>query len=142
MATPSTFTADMLKDMAKALDDYKPRQSLLMSAGFKREAMARFPLARPDVSDNPLIADYTTTQSFMGIPVERFDIPPEEVIDWSGCRSPSRAKRRHARGIPQRIKIELRERAYLVNRDALARLGAGMMRDMDARLLASIYNVG
>ena len=135
MATPTTFTADMLKDMAKALDEYKPRQSLLMSAGFHREALAVLKPTVPEVRDNPLFGDYTTTRSLAGIPVETFRIPPEEVIDWSGCRSPSRAKRRHARGFPQRIKIEYRERAYLINRDALAmRWG----REMDARLFAAM----
>ena len=137
MATPDAFTADMLKDIAKAMENYQPRQSLLMSAGFRREAMARIPAATSADQSNPLLAGYAITQSFMGVPVERFDIPPEEVIDWSGCRSPSRAKRRHARGIPQRIKIELRERAYLINRDALATFG----RDLDARMIAAIYNV-
>ena len=139
MATPSTFNGDMIRDIAKAMEDYQPRQSLLMSAGFKREAMARIPPAKPADRSNPMFDGYTTTQSFMGIPTERFDIPPEEVIDWSGYRSQSRAKRRHARGIPQRIKIEYRDRAYLINRDALARLGADMARDFDARLFASIY---
>ncbi len=133
MATPSTFTADMLKDMAKALDEYKPRQSLLVSAGFRREAMAVIKPAVPEVRDNPLFAGYT--QSFVGLPVETFNIPPEEVIDWSGCRSPSRAKRRHARGFPQRIKIEHRERAYLINRDALAKSWG---RELDARLFAAM----
>ena len=133
MATPTTVTADMLNDIAKALDEYWPRQSLLTSAGFRREAVAAIKPAVPEVSNNPLFARYT--QSFVGLPVETFDIPPEEVIDWSGCRSPSRAKRRHARGIPQRIKIEYRERAYLINRDALAmRWG----REMDARLFAAM----
>lgn len=139
MAIPSTLNADMLKEMAKALEDFRPRKSLMMSAGFRREAAARLPVVKPETSTNPLLSDYTITQQFMGIPIEPFDIPPEEVIDWSGCRSPSRAKRRHARGIPQRIKIEYRERAYLINRDALARLGAGLVRDLDARLFASIY---
>lgn len=120
MATPDAFSANMIEDIAKAMENYQPRQSLLMSAGFRREAMARIPAATSADQSNPLLAGYAITQSFMGVPVERFDIPPEEVIDWSGCRSPSRAKRRHARGIPQRIKIELRERAYLINRDALA----------------------
>lgn len=36
-----------------------------------------------------------------GMPV--FSIPPSYKEDWSGCRSPSRAKRRRARGFPQRV---------------------------------------
>lgn len=136
MATPTTFTSDILKDMAKAIEDFRPRQSLMMSAGFRR-ALAKE--AAPIIVDggNPLLSGYA--QTYAGIPVEMFDIPPEEVIDWSGCRSPSRAKRRHARGIPQRIKVEYRERAYLINRNALARIGADLARDFDARLFASIY---
>ncbi len=133
MATPTTFTADMLAQMMKAVDEYAPRQSLLMSAGFRREVLAASKPAAPKGHSNLLLGDYT--QSYAGIPIETFDIPPEEVIDWSGCRSPSRAKRRHARGIPQRIKVEYRERAYLINRDALA-LGWG--RDLDARLFAAM----
>lgn len=27
------------------------------------------------------------------------------LYDWSSCRSPSRARRRHKRGFPQRVKI-------------------------------------
>jgi len=133
MATPTAFTADMLKEMAEALEDYQPRQSLLMSAGF-REALAKeAPAIIGTGRSNPLIEGYT--QSYAGISIVPADIPPEEVIDWSGCRSPSRAKRRHARGIPQRIKVEYRDRAYLINRRALA-LG----REIDERLLAGIYD--
>lgn len=136
MTTPTRINADMLKDIARALGDYKPRQSLLMSAGYKREVMAHARANAPSY-DNPLFAGYT--QTYMGLPVETFYIPPEEVIDWSGCRSPSRAKRRHARGIPQRIKIEYRERAYIIDRDVMTGIGAAMARDFEALLFASIY---
>lgn len=141
MAMPSEFNSDMLKQMVKALEDFSPppQQSLMMSAGFRRALAKEAPPIIGAGERNPLFQGYT--QSYVGIPVETFDIPPEEVIDWSGCRSPSRAKRRHARGIPQRIKIQYLERAYLINRDALARMGAGLQRDLDARLFASIYNV-
>lgn len=135
MATPSVFTSDVLKDIMKTLDDFHPRQSLLMSAGFRKSLAKESPPIIGTVQSNPLLQGYT--QSYHGIEVVPVDIPPDEVIDWSGCRSPSRAKRRHARGIPQRIKIEYRDRAYLINREALARLG----RDMDARMIAAIYDV-
>lgn len=130
MATPTSFTADMIRDIAKALESYTPRQSLLMSAGLRQALTKEPPLIVP--RGNPLLADYKTYAGFEVVPG---NIPPEEVIDWSGCRSPSRAKRRHARGIPQRIRVEYRERAYLINRDALAKFG----RDMDARMFAAIY---
>lgn len=135
MALTDKLTADLLKDIAKAFDDFKPRQSLLMSAGYKSAVTEKATTNRP-IYDDPLLAGYT--QAYMGLPVETFDIPPEEVIDWSGCRSPSRAKRRHARGIPQRVKIEYRERAYLINRGAVRQFG----RDIDARMIAAIYSVG
>lgn len=136
MATPTAFTADMLKDMAKLIDDYQPRQSLLASAGFKRE-MARL----HDMAAPPLRANHLTvgrTQSYMGIEIVPVDIPPEEVIDWSGCRSPSRARRRHARGIPQRITIKRIERAYLINRDMIDKWA----RDLDARMIAALMYGG
>lgn len=131
MATPNAFTADMLKGMAKLLDDYQPRQSLLMTAGFRRQLTQSdtFKIA-PDV--NPLFNGYT--QSYAGIDIIPANLPLEEVIDWSGCRSPSRAKRRHAKGIPQRIRIEYRERAYLINRNALDKWA----RDLDARMICAI----
>jgi hypothetical protein len=137
MATPSEFNSDMLKQMVKALADFSPppRQSLMMSAGFRKALARETPPIIGAGDGNPLLHGYT--QSYVGIPVEPFAIPPEEVIDWSGCRSPSRAKRRHAQGIPQRIKIEYRERAYLINRDALARFGL----EMDARMIAAIHTI-
>jgi len=127
----------MLKQMVKALEDFSPppQQSLMMSAGFHRALAKETPPIIGTGERNPLFDGYTL--SYASIPIETFDIPPEQVIDWSGCRSPSRAKRRHARGIPQRIKIELRERAYLINKDALARFG----RDFDARMFAAICGV-
>jgi hypothetical protein len=117
MATPTAFTADILKDMLKQLEDYQPRQSLLLSAGYKREAMRVIPSAAPSY-DNSIFNGYT--QSYMGFPIEAVDISPEEIIDWSGCRSPSRAKRRHARGIPQRVKITYQERAFLIDKRVIS----------------------
>lgn len=116
MAIPTNFTADMLKAMMNSVDDVRPRQSLFASRGFVEGAL-KLAKAQGPATDNPLYAGYTTT--LMGIPVKSVNIPPEQVIDWSGCRSPSRAKRRHARGIPQRIKVEYRERAYLIDQSVL-----------------------
>lgn len=132
MATPTSLTADMLRDMAKLVEDYQPRQYLLASAGFRRELAKHAEFAAPRQSHNPLFEGYAL--SYGGISTEPIDIPPEKVIDWSGCRSPSRAKRRHARGIPQRIKVELRERAYLIDRNKLTALA----RDLDARMIAAV----
>lgn len=131
MATPTALTADMLKDMARLVENYQPRQSLLASAGFKRELERLGDVAAP--SGNPLRVGYS--QSYASVDIEPVNIPPDEVIDWSGCRSPSRAKRRHARGIPQRIRITYRDRAYLINRDMFDKLA----RNLDARMIAAIY---
>jgi hypothetical protein len=117
MATPTAFTADILKDMLKQLEEYQPRESLLMSSGYKREVMKTIPSAAPNY-DNPILGGYT--MSYMGLPIENIEIPPEEIIDWSGCRSPSRAKRRHARGIPQRVKITYQERAFLIDKRVIS----------------------
>jgi hypothetical protein len=122
MATPTDgFSGDLLKQIMqsiKSIEINQPRQSLLASAGFKRDLVKHAELIKAPTDANPLMAGYT--QSFAGIEIVPMTIPPEEVIDWSGCRSPSRAKRRHARGIPQRIKVEHRERAYLIDREAIA----------------------
>ena len=118
MATQTTFTADMLKEMMKAVEDYRSSQSLFVSGGMRRQMEATVRSNAPTLTDNPILSGYT--ESFLGIiPFETVDIPPEEVIDWSGCRSPSRAKRRHARGIPQRVKITYRERAFLLDKSVL-----------------------
>lgn len=68
------------------------------------------------------------------MPIRTFDIPKQQRFDWSGCRSPSRAKRRHARGIPQRVKVTEHDVAYLVNEDALLHMRRGWER-MTAKIL-------
>lgn len=121
MATPTDgFTPEMLKKMVEMVNEYREPQSLFVSRGWRDALAAKVPVLKPSVTQapNPLMAGYTL--SYASIPYDVVDIPPEEVIDWSGCRSPARAKRRHARGIPQRIKITYRERAYLVDRKAMA----------------------
>lgn len=122
MATPTDgFTPEMLKKMVQMVNEYREPQSLFVSRGW-RDALAAEAQTfkfKPSVTEapNPLMAGYTT--SYASIPFDVVDIPPEEVIDWSGCRSPARAKRRHAKGIPQRIKIVYQERAYLVDTKAI-----------------------
>jgi len=49
-----------------------------------------------------MLASYTMTRSFSG--VNFVETIHATTLDWSNCRSPSRAKRRHALGIPQRVK--------------------------------------
>lgn len=123
--TTSTFTTGSdsvfsLDKMMEAIRTFEPRppQTLLVSPGMKHEmAKAAFAL-EPRITDPPW--HVVSRQTFMGLPVRTLDIPPEEVLDWSDCRSPSRAKRRHARGIPQRVKITYRERAYMITDQALA----------------------
>lgn len=117
MAIQTSMSADLLREMMRAIDDMKPAQSLLVSSGVRAQLEADHRANAPTLTDNPIFAGYT--QRYMGLPVETFDIPPEEVFDWSGCRSPGRAKRRHARGIPQRVKITYRERAFLFDRRVL-----------------------
>lgn len=122
MAIPTDgFTPDMLKKMMDLVKEYREPPRLFVSRGW-RDALAAeartFKLKSATTeAPNPLMAGYTT--SYASIPYDVVNIPPEEVIDWSGCRSPARAKRRHAKGIPQRIKITYRERAYLVDTKAI-----------------------
>lgn len=121
MATPSDgFTPEMLKKMVEMVNEYREPPSLFVSRGWRDALAVKVPMLKPSTTEppNPLMVGYTT--SYASIPFDVVDVPPEEVIDWSGCRSLARAKRRHAKGIPQRIKITYRERAYLVDRKALA----------------------
>lgn len=48
-----------------------------------------------------MLASYTITKTFAG--VNFVESIHATALDWSQCRSPSRAKRRHAKGIPQRV---------------------------------------
>lgn len=68
-------------------------------------------------------ADFT----LFGMQIEIADIPKEKRFDWSGCRSPARAKRRHALGHPQRVKITEHDVMYLVNKAAF-RMGLDLER--------------
>lgn len=139
-ATPKDgFTADMLEAMTRAVNEYQPAQSLFVSRGWRDAISGAIPIFKMDKGpspSNPLFGGYTT--SYQGFPVDVVGIPPEEVLDWSGCRSPARAKRRHAKGIPQRVKITHRERAYLVDRKALA---DAMMRRFERMATGALYGV-
>ncbi len=92
----NSLSAQMLKDMASVLKDYQPRPEIF-APPIMRGELERLFKSRPDQ-----ITEYTST--YGTVPVHFAPIPPKEVLDWSGCRSPSRAKRRHARGYPQRVK--------------------------------------
>lgn len=130
MAISDTLTADMLRRMVGELDTFPAFTDLMISPKWKH-ALISAPKAPWPKVDNPIHAGF----SLHSIPYHVVDIPPEEVIDWSGCRSPSRAKRRHARGIPQRIKVSYRERAFMFDRDAL--LGFG--REFERRAVEILY---
>lgn len=49
-----------------------------------------------------MFSDFTITKRFPG--VDFVESIHATSLDWSGCRSPSRAKRRHAKGILQRVR--------------------------------------
>ena len=118
MATPpDTFS---LETLSKMLADFKePAQpSFLLSPGYRDKVAATFQIeGSKDRSSNPLRAVYTT--EYASIPMEVYDIPKQKVYDWSACRSPSRAKRRHAKGIPQRVKITEHDVAYMFDKRCL-----------------------
>ncbi len=107
-----------MSDMLAALEKFEPQpqQTLLIP---KRMRAA---IETETAASNPLVTGYTIERKFMSLGVEVFDIPPETVYDWSGCRSPARAQRRHKLGFPQRVKVTTREVAYLVDKAALRRV--------------------
>lgn len=45
---------------------------------------------------------FTSTKSFVGLDV--IESIHATALDWSDCRSPARAKRRHGQGKPQRVR--------------------------------------
>lgn len=111
------FTIDVLRDALALMQTARPPQTLLISDRMRQEMVRR----HLDASLYGRLDPKPLPTAFMGTPVETMSIPPEKVYDWSGCRSPARAKRRHAQGHPQRVKITLVERAYLVDRNAINR---------------------
>lgn len=102
----------------EALHDISQTKSLMVTPETFKAVKMSFPVEKPDPSDNPLLAGYT--MRYAGVPVHVADIPLEEVLDWSECRSPSRSKRRHAQGIKTRVRITYREVAYLIDTKALS----------------------
>lgn len=120
---PGTFSMDTIRDLlAKYPELPAPRQSIFASRGFADALSTMFPLGRDEERANPI---YAGSMSYLGIPIRTYDIPKQKVYDWSGCRSPSRARRRHARGIPQRVEITEVDVAYMVNEDALRLMQLG-----------------
>lgn len=133
MAT-TTITADMLTQMAKDLDGLRDTRTFtaLMSKSVRDQIITLRNDSSPRI-DSPLLAG-TTQHHLFGMPVVVADVPPLTEYDWSGCRSPSRAKRRHARGIPQRVKVVKTEVAYLIDQAALS-----MRRELERRAVKILY---
>jgi hypothetical protein len=76
---------------------------------------------------------------YLGMPFEVADIPPERVEDWSGCRSPARAKRRAKQGYPQRVTVTYRERAFLVDDRVLAGM-RGFAGRLDRMMVKALFD--
>lgn len=115
----------------------QPQQELLVSRGTYRKMVAEMAEQRPTLVDNPLRSG-ALPASYMGLVVRVGDVPKRQVFDWSGCRSPARAKRRHARGIPQRVKITEEDTAWLVERDKVLK---AISVDMEQALLKAAMGV-
>lgn len=111
---------------------HRPAPTFLLSSG-NRDALRR--AAGPtfdELNNNPLRDGLVN--SYHGFAVTVVDLPKEKVFDWSGCRSPARAKRRHARGYPQRVKITERDVAYLVDASVLR----GFAHDFDRMAMKAL----
>ena len=110
------FTQSLLAEMAKVGRSPGRDYVLAGSKGAVASLMkyAESPAPAGMASQRPF-ADC----SLFGMQIKIADIPAEKVFDWSGCRSPSRARRRHAQGHPQRVKITEREVMYLMDRRAM-----------------------
>lgn len=135
MAIPDAFTADMLRQISKSIADLPTRtryDSVLMPRKMERQLRLESEAQGPRF-DNPLLAGATPGHLF-GMKVVVADVPPQITYDWSECRSPSRAKRRHARGIPQRVKIIKTDVAYLIDQAAL-----DMGRDWERRAMKVLF---
>lgn len=120
-----------IEDMLAALDQMKPAfpsQTFLVSPKTRASLEAATFNSGPNVIPSSPLAEYSIKKTFMGIGMEVHDIPPEVVYDWSDCRSPARAQRRHKLGYLQRVKITHKEVAYLVDKDALRRMTDGWER--------------
>lgn len=120
MDTGSFKMEDMLAAIAKC--EAQPMQTLMISRGLMRSMENAALNLEPTRTRNPIFDGYRTRTTFMGFGVEVAEIPPETVYDWSECRSPARAQRRHKMGKPQRVKVGTRDVAYLVDKKAIGRI--------------------
>lgn len=116
MATTDAFT---METMAELLKNWKEPQtrSLLLSQGYRDKVETTFPLRSAEYR-NPLYSGGLASP-YLSMNVRVMDIPKQKVYDWSACRSPSRARRRHAQGIPQRVKITECDVAYIFDERVL-----------------------
>lgn len=126
----TSFSLDELQDMiAKEADGYRGPSRLLMSSAMEQELKkeAKSYMYSPDYN----LTEVRALTHFMGLPVTVTDALPDAITyDWSGCRSPSRAKRRHARGIPQRVKITKQPVAWIMERNLLSPYERDVMRTL------------
>lgn len=131
MAIPTdklAFTPSMLEAMMREFQP-RPAQTLFASRGFLDQAQKEFKIIGGERS-NPL---FDGGMAYNSIPYVTHEIPKKEVLDWSSCRSPARAMRRHKQGHPQRVKVTYEEVAYLINGGL-----AGFMNTFEAMALKTI----
>lgn len=137
--TAPPFTKAMLDDVAKDAMVFPSNERLAsmfskasrfpqrdyVLAGSKGAVASLLKHAEPAPNQKPNLpfADFT----LFGMQIEIADIPKEKRFDWSGCRSPARAKRRYALGHPQRVKITEHDVMYLVDKTAF-RMGLDLER--------------
>lgn len=118
MSFPAKQVVDgFIEAMAKEPHNFRLTAShLLLPPAMKARLQSEAAANASSISDNPLFAG-SLRQTYAGMPVEFSDILPTVIrYDWSDCRSPSRAKRRHARGIKTRVKIIHQDVAYLITK--------------------------
>lgn len=73
-------------------------------------------------------------RSLYGIDVITSDLMTEDYEDWSACRSPSRAKRRHRRGIKTRMVIRSRPLKYALMNGRQAIMHSQMAKAISQRI--------
>ena len=129
MATPGVFNSAMLEQMVKAVGEFQPRHSFLMSRGMRERVEAELLTSRH--IDNPIFVGATAFQS---LPVAVYDIPKEKRFDWSACRSPSRARRRFAMGHKQRVKITEHDVVYMFD----PKVRSGFADQMDRMVVKAL----
>lgn len=130
MAISNTpFTSAMLDDMMRLVDFHQPPKMLLMPGNMAAE-FSKFPTRPNEVIAPNRLTFGAGTSTYLGYDVRVADVPPRVDYDWSGCRSPSRAKRRHAIGHPQRVKITTTPVGYLISKD--------MINGMERRMMSTL----